>query len=142
MTTTPAPHDDATDAAVSLRLRLPYALVCAAIGLLLGWIPVLLHGPIPQKYDILYIRGDVAVWGWYSARLLIGVLVGITWWPRPWYLRGPLCGLLALFPLTLVSLATPGCGVPCMAWNLTSAIAIGTLVAGLARALTGRHSGV
>lgn len=121
---------------------MPYVLVCTAIGLVLGWIPMLLHGPIPQKYDILYIRGDVAVWGWYTARLLIGFLVGITVWPRPWYLRGPLIGLLTLFPLTLVSLATPGCGAPCMGWNLTSATAIGTLVAGLARATTGRDSAV
>jgi hypothetical protein len=94
------------------------------------------------KYDILYIRGDVAVWGWYTARLLIGFLVGITAWPRPWYLRGPLVGLLTLFPLTPVSLATPGCGAPCMGWNLVSATAIGTLVAGLARATTGRDAAV
>jgi hypothetical protein len=56
------------------------------------------------------MRGSIAVWGWYSARLLIGLLVGISVWPRQWYARGPLCGLLMLFPLGLVALATPGCG--------------------------------
>lgn len=116
-----------------------YPLLCALLGLLLGWLPTLLHGPIAEKYNVLYIRGDIAVWGWYSARLLIGVLVGITRWPRVWWLRGPLCGLLMLFPLSLVSLATPGCGPRCMLLNDATAIAIGTAVAGLAYAITGRH---
>ncbi len=91
-------------------MRSSYALFCALLGLVLGWFPILVHGPIPEKFNILYIRGAVAVWGWYSARLLIGFLVGITRWPPRWYLRGPLCGFLMLFPLGLVSLATPGCG--------------------------------
>jgi hypothetical protein len=73
---------------------------------------MLLHGPIPEKFDVLYLRGSIAVWAWYSARLSIGFLVGITHWPRVWWLRGPLCGLLPLFPLGLVSVATPGCGFP------------------------------
>ena len=90
--------------------RLPYWGLCAAIGLLLGWLPMLFHGPIPAKFDRLYINGAVAVWGFYLARLLIGFLVGITHWPRPWYIRGPLCGVLALLPLTFIVLATPGCG--------------------------------
>lgn len=98
-----------------------------------------LHGPIPEKYNLLYIQGAVAVWGWYSARLLIGVLVGITVWPRRWWLRGPLCGLLAMFPLGFVSLATPACGAPCMFWNETTGAAIGTLVAGAAWLITGAH---
>jgi hypothetical protein len=120
---------------------LPYALLCTLIGIALGWLPVLVHGPIPEKYNVLYIRGAVAVWGWYSARLLIGFVVGITRWPPRWYVRGPLCGLLMLFPLSLVSLATPGCGLPCMSLNLTTATAIGTAVAGLAYLITGRHRG-
>ena len=120
---------------------LPYALLCTLIGLALGWLPVLVPGPIPEKYNVLYIRGAVAVWGWYSARLLIGLVVGITRWPPRWYVRGPLCGLLMLFPLSLVSLATPGCGLPCMSLNLTTATAIGTAVAGLAYVITGRHRG-
>ena len=119
--------------------RIPYALLCALIGFALGWLPMLVHGPIPEKYNVLYIRGAVAVWGWYTARLLIGFLVGITRWPPRWYLRGPLCGLLMLFPLSLVSLATPGCGLPCMCLNLTTAMMIGTVVAGLAYLLTGQH---
>jgi hypothetical protein len=121
--------------------RLPYALVCVLLGLALGWLPALAHGPIAAKYDRLYIAGSIAVWGWYSARLLIGVLVGLTRWPRAWYLRGPLCGLIAMFPLSLVSLATPGCGAPCMFWNLVTAVAVGAAVAGGAYALTGRHHG-
>jgi hypothetical protein len=88
----------------------PYAAVCAALGLVAGWIPVFLHGPIAEKFNVLYIEGSVAVWGYYAARCSIGVWIGITVLPRPWYLRGPLCGLLALLPLTVVALAMPGCG--------------------------------
>jgi hypothetical protein len=119
--------------------RLPYPLLCSLLGLAIGWLPILVHGPIPEKYNVLYIRGAVAVWGWYTARLLIGFVVGITRWPTSWYLRGPLVGFMMLFPLGLVSLATPGCGLPCMSLNLTSATAIGTTVAGLAYLLTGRQ---
>jgi hypothetical protein len=107
----------------------------------LGWVPLLVHGPIPEKYNILYMRGAVAVWGWYTARLLIGFVVGITHWPPRWYLRGPLIGFLMLLPLSLVSLATPGCGVPCMCLNLTTATVIGTVVAAVAFLLTGKHVG-
>jgi hypothetical protein len=121
--------------------RMPYALLCTVIGLAIGWLPILVHGPIPEKYNILYIRGAIAVWGWYVARLLIGFLVGVTRWPRPWYVRGPLVGFLTLFPLSLVSLATPGCGAPCMSLNLTTATTIGTVVAGSAYFLTGLHRG-
>lgn len=92
--------------------RLPYPLICTLLGAVLGWVPMFLHGPIPAKFNVLYIHGSIAVWAFYAARLLIGVLVGITTWPRPWFVRGPLCGVLALFPLTLVSLAMPGCGWP------------------------------
>ena len=92
--------------------RVPYPLVCALLGAVLGWLPMFVHGPIAAKFNVLYIRGSTAVWAFYAARLLVGLLVGLTIWPRSWYLRGPLCGLLALFPLTLVSLAMPGCGWP------------------------------
>jgi hypothetical protein len=71
---------------------------------------VLVHGPIPYKFNVLRVNGAIAVWAYYSARLLTGYLVGITSWPRRWYLRGPLCGCLLLGPLGLVSLAMPGCG--------------------------------
>lgn len=91
--------------------KVPYPLVALAVGLLLGWLPLLLHGPIPEKFNVLYIRGEIAVWGFYGARLSIGLWVGLTAWPARWYLRGPLCGLLAMFPLTLIALATPGCGL-------------------------------
>ena len=119
--------------------RLPYPLLCTLLGLALGWLPILVHGPIPEKYNVLYIRGAVAVWGWYTARLLIGFVVGITRWPPYWYVRGPLVGFMMLFPLSLVSLATPSCGVPCMSLNLTTATAIGTAVAGIAYLVSGRH---
>lgn len=119
----------------------PYALLCTGLGLAIGWLPVLVHGPIAEKYNVLYIRGDVAVWGWYTARALIGFLVGITRWPSRWWLRGPLCGLLMLFPLSLVSLATPGCGPRCMLLNDSTAVLIGIAVAGLAYVLTGREHG-
>lgn len=99
----------------------------------------MLHGPIPEKFNLLYIEGAIAVWGYYTARLLIGFVVGITRWPERWFLRGPLCGFLMMFPLTLVSLSMPGCGWPCMFWNLVTATAIGATVAGVAFALTGRQ---
>lgn len=93
-------------------VRRPYGLICTLLGFAFGWLPLFVHGPIPQKFNVLYIRGAIAVWGYYSARLLIGFLVGITRWPAPWYLRAPMCGLLMMFPLTLISLAMPGCGWP------------------------------
>jgi hypothetical protein len=105
LTSSPAAHYEG-------GVRLPYPLLCVVLGSVLGWLPRLVHGPIPEKFNVLYIRGAVAVWAFYSARMLIGLLVGITRWPSRWYLRGPLCGLLALFPLTLISLAMPGCGWP------------------------------
>jgi hypothetical protein len=71
--------------------------------------------------------------------MAFGFWVGVATWPARWWLRGPLCGFLTLFPLTLVSLGMPGCGAPCMALNLSTATAVGTLVAGLAFAITGRH---
>lgn len=120
--------------------RVPYAALCTVVGLLLGWLPMFIHGPIPQKYNVLYIRGAIAVWGWYTARLLIGFMVGITSWPHAWYLRGPLVGFLMLFPLSLVSLATPGCQLPCMCANLGSATVLGTLVAAIAFLVTGRSA--
>ena len=92
--------------------RAPYPLVCALVGLALAWVPSRLHGPIPYKYNILGINGALAVWAWYVARSLIGFLVGITAWPSPWWLRGPLVGFLTILPLGIVSLATPGCGPP------------------------------
>jgi hypothetical protein len=118
--------------------RIPYPLLCAVLGLALGWIPAFVHGPIPEKYNVLYIQGAIAVWAWYTARLAIGFVVGITRWPARWWLRGPMCGLLMVGPLSLVSLATPGCRLPCMVMNDTSAVTIGLVVAGLARLLTGR----
>jgi hypothetical protein len=87
-----------------------YRLLCTILGIVLGWIPYLLHGPIPDKFNVLYIQGSVAVWAFYTARMLPGLLIGISDWPRSWYLRGPLCGFLALLPVSLISLATPGCG--------------------------------
>ncbi len=101
--------------ALALRMRaslakVPYPLLCTAIGLPLAWLPTLVHGPIAEKFNILYIQGAIAVWAWCGARMLIGFLVGIASRPRAWYLRGPLCGFLMMFPLGIVSLATPGCG--------------------------------
>jgi len=121
------------------RVSLPYPLVCTVLGLVLGWVPMFLHGPIPEKFDVLYMRGAIAVWAFYSARLLIGPLVGITSTPRLWYVRGPMCGFLMLLPVGLVALANPGCRSACMFWNEVTGTAIGMAVAGLAYAITGRH---
>lgn len=120
--------------------HLPYPLVCALLGLALGWIPGFLHGPIPEKFDALFIHGNVAIWAWYVARSAIGAWIGVTSFPYRWWLRGPACGFCVLLPLTLVSLAMPGCGAPCMMLNLGSASALGLAVAGLAFLLTGRHA--
>jgi len=118
-----------------------YLVVCTLVGLAVAWIPSFLHGPIAAKFDLLYIDGSIAVWGWYVARSLIGFFVGLTHWPRAWFLRGPLVGFLVMLPLTLVSLATPGCGAPCMLWNLVTGTAIGALAALGGRLVTGRSSG-
>ena len=90
--------------------RLPYPVLCTALGLALGWLPMLIHGPIPEKFNVLYIRGDIAIWTFYAARLSIGFLVGISVWPRAFWLRGPLLGALAMLPPGLLALATPRCG--------------------------------
>ena len=87
-----------------------YRVLVGGLGLVLGWLPWLLHGPIPDKFNVLYIDGSIAVWAFYTARLSIGFFVGITDWPGAWYVRGPLMGFLCLLPVTLISLATPGCG--------------------------------
>jgi hypothetical protein len=118
--------------------RLGYRGLCVVLGLVVGWFPMLLHGPIPQKFDVLYINGSIAVWGFYGARLLIGLLVGITTWPERWWLRGPLCGFLLMLPPGIVLLGVPGCGGLCTLYNLLSATGIGTIVAGGAWLATGR----
>ena len=120
-------------------MRIPYTLLCTLVGIGLGVLPGFVHGPIKEKYDVLYIKGAIVVWGWYVARCTIGFLVGITTRPERWWLRGPLCGAIMLVPLSFVSLGTPGCGPPCAASNVSSAIAIGAAVAGIAYVVTGRH---
>jgi len=122
-----------------LLTRLGYRGVCTVLGLVIGWFPVLLHGPIPQKFDVLYIRGSITVWGFYLARLLIGFFVGNTSWPAAWYVRGPLCGFLLMLPAGIILLGVPGCGGMCTVYNLTSATTIGFAVAGGAWLATGRH---
>ncbi len=138
---------DAEAAEEAERRPLPYPLVCVLAGLPFAWAPVLLgwlfgpgygHGPIPEKFDVLYIQGSIAIWSYYAARMLIGLWVGITAWPARWWLRGPLCGFLGVFPLTLVSLAMPGCGLPCMRINLATATLTGLAAAGIARLVTGK----
>ena len=47
------------------RVPLTYPLVCLLLGLLLGWTPRLLHGPIAEKFNVNYIQGSVAVWAFY-----------------------------------------------------------------------------
>jgi hypothetical protein len=121
-----------------MKAVLSYPVVCALLGLVVGWAPVLVHGPIAARFDAIYMRGAIAVWAFYSARLLIGFFVGITTWPRPWYARGPLCGFLLMLPPGLIALASPGCGPRCMSLNELSAMAIGATVGGLARVITGK----
>ncbi|HEY5622821.1 MAG TPA: hypothetical protein VIV14_03595 [Gammaproteobacteria bacterium] len=89
--------------------------MCTALGLILGWAPMVFHGPIPEKWSYFYygqtpIDGVMLVRAYYVARLSIGLLVGVTVWPQQWYLRGPLCGAFAMLPLGVVALANPLCG--------------------------------
>jgi len=116
-----------------------YIGTCAALGAVLGWMPLALHGPAAGKFDVHGIDGSFAVWAFYGSRLMIGVWVGLTRWPSPWFLRGPLCGAIAMLPVTFISLAVPECGPGCMAYNLTTATVVGFAVAALAFAVTGRH---
>ena len=118
--------------------KLPYPVVCTILGLILGWLPWFFHGPIPEKFNVLYINGSLAVWAFYTARMWIGTLVGLAVWPRAWWVRGPLAGLFMMLPVGFISLATPGCGPPCCGWNLTTGAGVGLGVAALARLLTGR----
>ena len=90
--------------------RIPYTLVCIALGLALGGLLKLVHGPIPEKFDVYYINGSIVVWAFYLARMLIGFWVGIGTWPARWYLRGPLCGFLTMLPVAIVALGVPNCG--------------------------------
>jgi len=126
-----------------VAVRLPYPIVCVLLGLVLGWIPGMLHGPIPEKWSYYYygqtpIDGIAIVRGYYVARLSVGLLVGITAWPQQWWLRGPLCGALLMLPLGMVALANPLCGAECMFWNTLSAGLVGLVVGGLAFLLTGK----
>jgi len=119
----------------------PYALVCTVLGLGLAWTPMLFHGPIPAKFDVFGLRGALAVWAFYTARMLIGFWIWITRWPLHWWLRGPLCGFATMLPHALMLFATPGCHYRCGELNLTSATLVGTAIAGLAFLLTGRQRG-
>lgn len=91
--------------------RISYPLLCAILGLGLGWLPMFVHGPIPEKFNVLYIDGSIAIWAFYAARLSIGLLVGVSVWPRRFWLRGPALGALAMLSPALLALATPRCGV-------------------------------
>ena len=118
-----------------------YLAVCTALGLALGWLPGLVHGPVAAKWDVHAVDGTWVVGGYLAARLSIGLWVGISSTPSSWYLRGPLCGALAMVPVGLVAVSNPLCGSPCMFWNTLSGSAVGFAVAGLAWSITGMHSG-
>lgn len=115
-----------------------YRVVSTLLGLVLGWLPWLVHGPAVAKFDAVRMNGHLAVTAYFVARLSIGIWVGLTAWPETWWLRGVLCGVLAMLPAACVSLATPGCGPWCGLANLGSGTAIGLLVSGGALVLTGR----
>ena len=90
--------------------RIPYLLLCIVLGLAMGWLLKLVHGPIPEKFNIHFLRGSIMMWAFYSSRMLIGFWVGTSTWPPRWYLRGPLCGFLTMLPVTFIAVATPNCG--------------------------------
>lgn len=77
-------------------VSLPYPLVCAVLGFVIGWAPMLFHGPIPEKFDLYFIHEAVAVWAYSLARLSIGFWGGISSRPERWWLRGPLCGFVVI----------------------------------------------
>lgn len=85
-------------------------LLATALGIALGWLPTLIHGPIPERFDAHGLRGGLAVWAWYLSRMSIGFWVGATVWPRAPWLRGVLVGFLVMLPVGFVSLAMPACG--------------------------------
>lgn len=120
-------------------MSLRYILLCTAIGLSLCWVPTLIHGPIREKWDYYYLNGGWAIWNWYLARGMVGFFVGITLWPRRWWLRGPLVGLLLLMPPCMMSMSNPLCGPPCVMGNESTGMGLGLIVAGLAFLLTRRH---
>jgi hypothetical protein len=115
-----------------------YRWICVAAGLVAAWLPYLLHGPVPEKLDRVRLNGAIAVWGWYTARMLIGLVVAATAWPRPFWLRGVLFGALVMLPCGIVSLGTPGCGPDCMAANLSTGALVGVLAGGTAWWVTGK----
>ena len=43
------------------RDRIPYTLLCVVLGLALGWLPKLVHGPIPEKFDYYFLNGSTIV---------------------------------------------------------------------------------
>jgi hypothetical protein len=129
----------AHEARATAAVVLPYVLVCALAGLVIGWIPGFFHGPIPEKFDYFGLRGAIAVWTWYTARMLIGLMVGITSIPERWWVRGPLCGFLMILPPGIMSLATPTCGPMCMFWNEVTGTIAGLLVGGIAFVVTGKQ---
>lgn len=116
-----------------------YVALCTALGLVLGWLPGLVHGPIPEKWSIHGVDGDLVVWCYVAGRLSIGLWVGLTSLPEAWYLRGPLCGALAMLPIAMLGLSNQYCGAPCMFWNMVTGATVGLAVGALAWSLTGRH---
>ncbi|HAC80608.1 MAG TPA: hypothetical protein DCG06_09965 [Deltaproteobacteria bacterium] len=119
--------------------KLPYIWTCAILGLILGWLPMLFHGPIPEKFDQFYISGSWAVWAWYLSRMSIGLLLGVTVRPRTFWLRGLVVGGLVMLPLGFVSLAVPTCGPVCMGANILTGAVEGLLIVVVAWWITGRE---
>lgn len=120
------------------RANLRYVAVCGVLGLALGWLPGLVHGPIPQKWNVGPVDGRYVVSAYVVARSAIGLWVGLASVPAAWWLRGPLCGALVLLPLGFVGLANPACGAPCMFWNTVTGATVGFAVGALAWSITGR----
>src|SRR5262245_46667622 len=108
----PEPSAERADFGPARLRAIPYPVLCTLLGLVVGWVPLLIHGPHPYKFTMWHLNGAVAVWGFYTARRLVGFLVGITGWPARWYLRGPLCGVIMLLPLGFIALSNPSCGWP------------------------------
>jgi hypothetical protein len=138
----PLPRDGLGAPLAGRPANLRYVAVSTAIGLLLGWLPALVHGPVAEKWNVHGVHGGTLVAGYFVARLSIGFWSGAVVVPRAWFLRGPICGALAMLPLGFVGLSNDLCGGPCMFWNTATAAAVGFATAGIAWSITGRHSAI
>lgn len=135
VSTEPEPWSASQRRAMDDAIR--YRVVCIATGALgasaAGWI----LGPRPELFLAHDIAGEITVWAYHASRLAVGVWVAISVWPRPWLVRGPLCGALAMVPVAWISQALPERGLGLPLGDLAAGAVLGFAVAATARCVTG-----